>query len=422
MSKLIIIPIFALILVLIDLYIFEGLKTAIQNLPHKAQVIIRNGYWTITAISIIGLFLYHFANPDNLVKLSKTFIMVFLFTNYLSKTLWLTLLVIEDIGRIAYLGFLKIKELLIKPDAATLSSGTTIPRSEFLAKTGLLIAVIPVVGVSWGILGGAHDYRIRRRTLKLPNLPASMDGLRIAQISDIHSGSFWNRSAVKRGVELVNREKVDLIFFTGDLVNNRAKEMSDYLEVFGKISAPMGVYSIFGNHDYGDYVYWANASEKAQNLADLKQVHKSMGWDLLLNEHRLLDINGDKLAVLGIENWSAKARFPKHGDLAKALQGTNEAAVKLLLSHDPSHWRAQVLPEHPDIDVTFSGHTHGMQFGVEIGSFRWSPVKYMYEEWADLYQENSQYLYVNRGFGYLGFPGRIGIPPEITIFELSRSA
>ena len=219
---------------------------------------------------------------------------------------------------------------------------------------------------------------------------------------------------------MLNKEKPDLVFFTGDLVNNQAEEMKDYVDVFDKVTAPLGVYSILGNHDYGDYVSWPSKAAKAKNLETLIQTHRAMGWDILLDEHRILKEGDGEIAIIGIENWGAKGRFPKYGNLKNAYQGTEDVPVKLLLSHDPSHWRAEVLPMYPDIDLTFSGHTHGMQFGVEIGDFRWSPVKYMYDEWADLYQSGKQYLYVNRGFGYLGFPGRIGIVPEITVIELKR--
>lgn len=217
------------------------------------------------------------------------------------------------------------------------------------------------------------------------------------------------------------REKPDVVFFTGDLVNNEASEMRDYQDIFAKVKAPLGVYSTLGNHDYGDYVMWASAEAKRKNLEDLKATHKLMGWNLLMNESRYLSQNGDKIAILGIENWSAKGRFPKYGSLAKAYENTDEASVKILLSHDPSHWRAEVLEQYEDIDLMLAGHTHGMQFGIEIGNFRWSPVQYFYEEWADLYTKANQYLYVNRGFGFIGYPGRIGILPEICIFELKRA-
>jgi hypothetical protein len=275
--------------------------------------------------------------------------------------------------------------------------------------------------MSYGVLSGAHDYQVHRKTLYLPNLPKSFDGLRFAQLSDIHSGSFFNKVAVRGGVEMLLKEKPDVVFFTGDLVNNVASEMKDYQDIFSKVKAPLGVYSTLGNHDYGDYVMWSSAEAKRKNLEDLKATHQLMGWRLLMNESQYLTQNGDKIAVMGIENWSAKGRFPKYGNLSKAHQNTEEASVKILLSHDPSHWRAEVLEDYKDIDLMLAGHTHGMQFGIEIGNFRWSPVQYFYEEWADLYSHANQYLYVNRGFGFIGYPGRIGILPEICIFELRRA-
>jgi predicted MPP superfamily phosphohydrolase len=250
---------------------------------------------------------------------------------------------------------------------------------------------------------------------------SSCRGIKIAQISDIHSGSFFNKKKVLAGVQMLLDEKPDLIFFTGDLVNNEATEMRDYADVFTKIKAPLGVYSILGNHDYGDYVPWPSREAKMKNLQDLIQTHKLMDWDILINENRILKSNGDKIAILGVENWGAKGNFPKYGKLKEAYKGTEDAPVKLLLSHDPSHWRAQVLNTYKDIDVTFSGHTHGFQFGIETETIKWSPVQYFYKEWAGLYSENDQHLYVNRGFGFLGFPGRIGILPEITIMELEKA-
>jgi predicted MPP superfamily phosphohydrolase len=204
-------------------------------------------------------------------------------------------------------------------------------------------------------------------------------------------------------------------------VNNRAEEMEPFLDVFDKIRAKHGVYSVLGNHDYGDYVPWSSPEEKAANLDTLKGMQAQMGWKLLLNEHQLLNIRGEQVAVIGVENYSTHMRFPKYGDLKRAVQGTEEARLKLLLSHDPSHWESQVITEHPDIDLTFSGHTHGMQCGVEIpGWFKWSPVQYVYKQWAGLYRQGRQHLYVNRGLGFLGYPGRVGILPEITVLELSR--
>lgn len=259
---------------------------------------------------------------------------------------------------------------------------------------------------------------MRRLKLHFPNLPPAFKGLKIVQISDIHSGSFDNHEKVAKGVDLVLKEKPDVIFFTGDLVNNRSDEMFPYQELFSKIKAPMGVYAILGNHDYGDYVEWPSPEAKAKNLQLLKDIEARMGWQMLNNANTVLEKDGQQIALIGVENWSAKLHFPKYGDLEKAYQGTAHFPFKILLSHDPSHWDAQVRPEYPDIDLMLAGHTHGMQFGVEIPGLKWSPIQYAYPEWAGLYKKGSQYLYVNRGYGFLGYPGRVGILPEITVIEL----
>lgn len=424
MNKLVVIPIFALFFLLIDWYAFQAVRTATQSVSETWRTVFHTIYWTISGLTIAGLFVYNFADPDWLGRKMRMAIMVGIFTNFLSKFILLIFLILDEIWRLIQW---IIQQFSSRPEGtetvgdAVTPATNTITRSQFLAKAGLITATVPLIGVSYGIISGAHDYRVRRRTVYLPHLPKAFDGLRIGQLSDIHSGSFWNRTAVKGGVELMRKEKPDVIFFTGDLVNNEAGEMRDYVDVFGKIEAPLGVYSTLGNHDYGDYVQWASPQAKQQNLQKLMDTHKAMGWDILMNEHRILTQGDAQIAILGIENWGAKANFPKYGKMAEAYAGTENIPVKLLLSHDPSHWMAEVIPLYPDIDLTFSGHTHGMQLGVEIGDFRWSPVKYVYEQWADLYQSGEQYLYVNRGFGYLGFPGRIGIAPEITILELKRA-
>ena len=241
----------------------------------------------------------------------------------------------------------------------------------------------------------------------------------VAQVSDIHSGSFFNKTAVQGGVDMVMKEKPDMIFFTGDLVNNETSEVRDYVPVFKDLKAPLGVYAVTGNHDYGDYRSWPTEAAKAQNFRDLITAHKEMGYDLLMNENRIITQGGEQLAIVGVENWG-KGRFAKYGKLDQAVIGTEEAAAKLLLSHDPSHWDAQVRPT-TDIDLMLAGHTHGFQFGVEWGDFKWSPAQYAYKQWADLYEEEGQFLYVNRGYGYIGYPGRIGIPPEITMITLKRA-
>jgi len=299
--------------------------------------------------------------------------------------------------------------------------GEPISRAAFLTKAGLIAAAVPLSSLSWGIISGAYDYQIKRVRLVLPNLPKAFDGIRLGQISDIHSGSFYNKTAVKGGVDMLLAEKPDFIFFTGDLVNNLTNEVKDYQDIFSKVKAPLGVYSTLGNHDYGDYYFGHGASAaKARNLQDMIVTHKHMGYDLLMNENRRLKVDGEEIGILGIENWGV-GRFPKYGKMELAVKDTDNLPVKLLLSHDPSHWRAEVLEKYPDIDAMFSGHTHGMQFGVRLKAFQWSPIQYIYKEWAGLYREKQQQLYVNVGYGFLGYPGRVGILPEITIFELKRA-
>ena len=265
-----------------------------------------------------------------------------------------------------------------------------------------------------------YNYDVKRIQLSYDNLPASFKGLKIIHISDIHSGSFTDKKAVQHGIEKIMAQEADIILFTGDLVNDRATEMEEYMEVFSQLKAPLGVYSTLGNHDYGDYVHWpADGISKEQNLENLKEVHTKLGWRLLMNEHVAIEKGGEEIALLGIENWSAKARFPKHGRMDLAHPGTEKYPFKILMSHDPSHWDAQVKTDYADIDLMLSGHTHGMQFGIEIPGFKWSPVQYMYKQWGGLYQANKMKLYVNRGFGFIGYPGRVGVLPEITVIELT---
>ena len=350
----------------------------------------------------------------------RTFILVLFFITSISKIFIIPFLVVDDLRR----GFIWIKRKFF-PETPTetthpIDSNPPIPRSEFLIKAGVLVATLPIASLTYGTVSGAYDYQIKHRTLYLPNLPRAFDGIKVGQISDIHSGSFYNRKAVQGGVDLLLKEKSDVIFFTGDLVNNFASEMHDYQDIFSKVKAPLGVFSTLGNHDYGDYYFGKGPSvAKAKSLADVKITHKNMGWNLLLNENRRLRVDGEEIAIIGIENWGA-GRFSKYGRMDLAVPGTEDAPVKLLLSHDPSHWRAQVLPEYPQIDIMFSGHTHGMQFGVITDKMQWSPIQYIYKEWAGLYQEQQQQLYVNVGYGFCGYPGSVGILPEITIFELKK--
>ncbi len=417
MNKIIIVPLFGIALLLVDLYVFQAIRVIGQDLPDFWRKFIYNGYWGITILVLAGYFAYHFLNPDLYPKLFRNFLLVGIFINYFAKIFAVLFLVVDDLIRVGkwVAGFFSRNEV---PDA---DSGTDkITRSDFLARAAIIAGTIPLVSMSFGIISGAHDYRIRRRKIPVRNLPAAFEGIKIAQISDIHSGSFFNKTAVKGGIHMLLNEKPDMIFFTGDLVNSQTDEIKGYTDVFNKVRAPLGVFSTTGNHDYGDYRSWPTEEAKNNNFKDLVAAHKELGWDLLLNENRMLEIDGEKMAIIGVENWGA-GRFSKYGDLAKACKGSEDAPVKVLLSHDPSHWDAVIRPDFSDINLTLAGHTHGFQFGVELGDFKWSPSQYIYKQWAGLYQEGDQYLYVNRGYGFIGYPGRIGIPPEITIIELVKA-
>jgi len=403
------------LLLLIDYYIYKGLQTLRKNPLRKNKKLLKYIWWGYSFLLIAGVFASIFFN---LRLTARAIILVAFFLTFVSKIFYLPFLFIDDIRR----GIIWLRSRKGNADGPLHAPTEVekIPRSEFLVKAGIAVAAVPFASLSWGIISGAYDYQVQRRKLYLKNLPKAFDGIKLAQISDIHSGSFYNRKAVLGGVEMLLGEKPDFIFFTGDLVNNVASEMKDYQDIFARLKAPLGVYSSLGNHDYGDYYYGREPSPaKAKNLLDVKATHRNMGYDLLLNENRKLRVDGEEIAIIGVENWGA-GRFVRHGRLDLAVKGTEESPVKLLLSHDPSHWRAQVL-EHTDIDAMFAGHTHGMQFGVRTKEYQWSPVQYLYKEWAGLYKENEQQLYVNVGYGFLGYPGRVGVLPEITIFELKRA-
>jgi predicted MPP superfamily phosphohydrolase len=406
---------FIIAFLLVDIYVFQAILSVTKNLSPTWQLSIRIGFWIPTALCIAALFWWTFADPYNISASMRNWIITGLFATYFSKLFGVLILLVDDIQR-----FVRWMANAFYKGPSNALPGEVISRSEFLSKTALVASAIPFGAMAYGIISGAHDYRVKRVTVKLPNLPKSFDGIKIGHLSDIHSGSFFNKTAVKGGVEMMMNEKPDLIFFTGDLVNNEATEVKEYLDVFNKLRAPRGVFSVTGNHDYGDYKSWESPEAKQQNFKDLIEAHRLLGFNLLKNSNQFIEEGDDKLAIIGIENWGA-GRFSKYGKLDEAYRGTDEAAVKLLLSHDPSHWDAQVRKEYKDIDVSFAGHTHGFQFGVELGNFKWSPSQYAYKQWAGLYTEDNQHLYVNRGFGYLGYPGRIGMPPELTIMELKRA-
>lgn len=406
--------IIALVLLLLDLYAFQAIKIAFGKLPKARRMTIYWAYWSITVISVV-LFAVNLAIPYDVTPRWFRWVV----------TGWTSLFVP---GKLIVAFFMSVDDLirlarwmgaLFQP-AAKKVGGEAITRSQFIAQAALVTGSIPVLATGWGIWRGAYAYRVEQVEVPLRNLPKAFEGFKIVQLSDAHIGSFNNHEAVARGIDMAMATQPDIICFTGDLVNNIYTEVDDYLDLFAKLKAPGGVYSILGNHDYGTYANWVPLEEREQLVHKLVGVHKQLGWDILLNENRVLERNGDQLALLGVENWGT-GRFPRKGDLAKANAGLPDGIVKLLMSHDPSHWDAQIRPKYGDIQLTMSGHTHGMQFGVSIPGYKWSPVQYRYKQWGGLYTEGNQHLYVNRGFGFIGFPGRIGMPPEITVLKLHRA-
>lgn len=398
---------------LIDWYVFQAVKVLTKSWKYKKPIWV--AYWFFTVVVLLILAQWKFFGLHFVNQAIQRYVGLAIMIDYFSKIFAVLFLLIDD--GLRFYKWLKRKR---RKESEISNIGKPIPRSEFLAKASMAAIALPVATLGFGILSGAYDYRVRRKRVIIPNLPKAFDGVRVGQLSDIHSGSFYNKTAVQGGIDLMMAEKPDIFMFTGDLVNNETNEVGEYKDMFSKLSAPLGAYSTLGNHDYGDYKQWTSPKSKKQNLDDLVKVHKELGWDLLRNENRIITVDGEQLAILGVENWG-KGRFAKYGDLEKAYAGSEEIPAKILLSHDPSHWDAQVRTNHSDIDLMLAGHTHGFQFGVEIGNFRWSPSQYMYKQWADLYTEEHQHLYVNRGFGFLGYPGRVGILPEITILELVRA-
>ncbi len=408
--------IFIGIMLLLDFYFFQALKTIAQSAQPRYKAVLYAVYWGISILAVICFLVFVYSSPEFLGKKGRSFILVFVMGLFLAKILATVFFFIDDLRR--GIQWLVTKLFYKKNEVATIAEDG-ISRSVFLSWVGMAAGTSLFGTMLYGMTN-RYKYKVRNIDLKFPNLPESFRGLKVVQISDIHSGSFTDTKAVAHGIDTIMQLQPDLILFTGDLVNDKATEMEEYMELFSRLKAPMGVYSVLGNHDYGDYVAWPiNGVTKIQNLENLKKIHAAMGWRLLLNEHVVLKKGEDEIALLGVENWSNKARFPKHGRMDLAHAGTEKYPFKILMSHDPSHWEAQIQPQYADVDLMLSGHTHGMQFGVEIPGFKWSPVQYVYKQWAGLYENKNQKLYVNRGFGFIGYPGRVGILAEITVLNLT---
>ena len=389
------------IIALLEVYAYYGFESTIQSYSPGLRSTVYGIYLFFMAVSVVSLVII-FGTGNKLSKSFRNFLFAGVFINLFSLLVFDIFVLLDDVRRLGYVIF----------------QSSDLTRSATLVSIGLVVGTLPNILFLLGMFIGPYRYRVKETSIVLPNLPKAFEGLKIVQISDIHSGSFYNKKAVTKGVDLILKQDPDVVFFTGDLVNDDAKEMDDYKSIFGRVKAPMGVFSILGNHDYGDYVQWPNAEAKAENLQALKDVHGDMGWRLLLNEHLYLEQNNERIGLIGVENWGVG--FHKAGDLAKAHEGC-EAPIKLLLSHDPTHWDEQVTADYNDIDVTFSGHTHGAQMGFEIGKYKWSPITLRYKKWAGLYQLKNQYMYINRGFGFLGYPGRLGIWPEVSIIRFTAN-
>lgn len=409
-----------LLLIALDLYVFQAFKISFRNFDPQVQRIVSILFWTLSALVALVLISSLFYDFKLWPKALRTYAGAGIFILTFSKLFILLFLVTDD----AFRGFRWIYARLFPDTPAPgleIAPSGGITRSEFLVKTGLVLGSLPFISLVYGMVKGAYDVQVKNIRIRLSNIPASFNGFRIVQISDWHVGSFISKTPLEEAVRRINSLQPDLILFTGDLVNNTSDEVDPYKEILSGLKAEHGVYSILGNHDYGDYVRWESQEDKQKNLQRLIDHKREMGWNLLLDEHRHIEKNGERITLIGVQNYSVHMRFPKYGSLPKATQGIDYSPFNILLSHDPSHWKSEVLAEFSDIHLTLSGHTHGFQFGVELPGFKWSPVQYVYKEWAGLYSKDNQHLYVNRGLGFLGYPGRVGIRPEITVFELERT-
>ncbi len=403
--------IFLAIFGVLDLYAFQAFRTVTKN----NWILV--AYWVLTLL-VIGNFAAHyygFNRRDGFTH-SHGYAFAFFIALLIPKMILLISMLGEDIFRVP----LAIYRYFTEGDSA---KGNYFPsRRAFISKIAIGLAAIPFASILYGIYKGKYNFKVLKYTLHFEDLPEAFDGYKLTQISDVHSGSFDNKEKVEYAIDLINEQQSDAIVFTGDMVNNKAEEMLPYVDMFSKLKAKDGLFSVLGNHDYGDYVRWESETAKQKNLDDLKAIQKQIGFDLLLNESRFVERDNQRIAIVGVENWG-KGGFKKAGDLKKAVELVDKDDFKVLLSHDPSHWEAQVVPDDYHYHLTLSGHTHGMQFGIEIpGWFKWSPVKWRYKQWAGIYEEFGQFINVNRGFGYLAFPGRVGIWPEITVIELKRGA
>ena len=405
MRPVIIFTLFTIFIIVMDLYALRGIQHLFSP-GRDGNLMFYYIYWGVTLLMLVTLII-NGSRFQQLRDPSRFFgimlIMGIFLMLYVPKLLFNATQLLGDLATLI--------AGLFRHDAGTLRKWFLIP--------GLLLGLLAFIGFGMGMARGRTNLKIFRENIKIRSLPESFDGLRIVQLSDLHLAGFYNQPGyIRRVVKMVNALEPDLLFFTGDMVHNFSEEVDPFTTVLNEMRATLGKYAVLGNHDYGLYYKWDSKDQESANLERVKMQVRASGFDLLLNEHRTISLNGDSLEIIGVENWG-KPPFPQLGDLGRAMSGVNPDHIKILLSHDPSHWDLQVCQKE-DIDLTLSGHTHGMQFGFEIGKFRWSPSRWTYRHWAGLYRENGQHLYVNRGLGYTGFPGRVGIRPEITLLTLQK--
>ena len=395
--------VFFLILIFIEFYFYQGIKTILNK---RTRLIYIFSFTSLYVFFIIYSFTFEISSSSKFFSYYLTLIFLFL----ISKIITLPIILIEDLIR--FFNFLMSK---IKMDRKI-----NLKRRAVISKLTLILASIPLPIALDGVLFGRYRYRIINHEIYFKNLPEKFDGYKLTQVSDFHCGSLENKDMVEKAIRMINGEKPDLILFTGDFVNNKYDEIEPWVESFSKLKAKDEMISVLGNHDYGDYQRWSSKKEKEENFKNLLEIQKKIGFKVLLNEHKYIVKDDQKIAIIGVENWGA--RFNQLGDIEKSIKNVSDKDFKIVLSHDPTHWE-KILKDHPkQFDLTLSGHTHGMQFGIEVpGYIKWSPVQWAYKYWAGLYNHGEKYLNVNRGFGVLAFPGRVGIWPEITTITLKRS-
>ncbi|MCD4773014.1 MAG: metallophosphoesterase, partial [Bacteroidales bacterium] len=412
-------PVFVIIF-LLDIYLWFSIRKKINKKNSLLKYFLTSLYWFPFGLLILNVVISFFSSLPDWDTFYRTYSFGLITISYTAKIVSVIFLFLADIVVVVkYIITYNIKK---KKKKSELNSGKKISRSKFIKNLGLISGGVIFSGLLIGMVKWVYDFRIRRHIIRLPNIPSSFDGLKIVQISDLHLGSWVSEEPLENAVEMINGLDPDLVFFTGDLVNFTSREAFKFETVLRKIKAKYGIFATLGNHDYGDYINWETPSAKENNMQQLYDFYDRIGWKLLNNENFILEKNNENIAIIGVENWGAYLRFQKFGDMEKAIKGTENSPVKLLLSHDPSHWEKIVSRQFKDIDLTFAGHTHGFQFGIETPVFKWSPAQYMYKRWAGLYSndDKSQYIYVNRGTGFIGYPGRIGILPEITLMTLVK--